>query len=195
MTTSKSFFIGIVFLIAARVCLAIGDNSENSIRMGEPAEADIEKQCGITFREPGRIDVRLVAAPSLDPLARCVLLLIRRGRPPVQAERGLGEGYREIADFVLVVRSQPITENLIEFDFAPSIEPGQSVRYVGKPLTETARSMGYSEEKAISFSAYNKGGGELYVGKSTMTRKRGTSSVRLKRMNILWGNEDLSVGA
>ncbi|WP_454765718.1 hypothetical protein [Cupriavidus campinensis] len=172
-------------------------NPELSSQLAKPIEREIAKQCGATFSVPSGINVMLVQGHRTESSERCTLALTRTGRPHAPAERGVADGYYEEADLVLVVKAEPATDRLVEFNFAPPIGPGESVRYIGQPLTETAKRIGYSGEKVNELSVTRKSDGVLYTADALADQKGldGSRQPR-RRLDILWGNNnDVSVGA
>lgn len=196
MLVTKRVLLSLPLLTVVSICLATGKNSDLPRQLAKPIERDIARQCGVNFNVPRGISVMLVQGHQAEPSERCKLALTRTGRPHVPAERGIAEGYYEEADIVLVVKAEPATNRLEAFNFAPPISPGQPVRYIGQPLTESARRMGYAGEKVTGISVTSKGESVLYAADAIVVQE-GENGPRLRRrrLDVLWGNDDVSVGA
>lgn len=196
MRFPKRVILSLTLLATAAVCTAASKSSEPTSRSVHQLDSSIEKQCGVTFSVPRGVIVFLVKKPLTTPSERCTLALLRTDRPHVPATRGVTEGYYEEADLVLVVKAAPSTDRLVEFNFAPADEPGHPIRYVGQPLTEAAKRMGYMPEKVIGFSVTSKNDASLLAAEAMVTQRGSDGSLeRSRRLDVLWGKNDTSVGA
>lgn len=144
--------LSLILLATSAVCAAASKNVEPASRSVPRLDSRIKKQCGVTFSVPRGVTVFLVEKTSTTPSERCTLALLRTDRPHTPVTRGITEGCYEDADLVLVVKAAPATDSFVEFNFAPVGEPGDPIRYVGQPLTEAAKRMGYMPEKVSGFS-------------------------------------------
>lgn len=165
-------------------------------QVAKPLSRDIASQCGVDFSVPRKVNVMLVQTHITDPSVRCTLALISAGRKHSPIERGITEGYYEEADLVLLVKAAPVADQLITFNFAPPVGLGRGVRYIGFPLTDTAKRMGYEAERVSGFSVTGKGEDSLYVADVVVRQKPAKGlPLQRRRLDILWGNNDISVGA
>jgi len=186
--------LSIVLLTAASAveCRAY----EAGQRHAEPLSKDFAEACALTFEVPSEIEVVLVMKEPQDS-EQCVLGLNKKGvkrRPP---EKATGDGYRELVDFVLEVKDVPVAQRLSEFGFVRAPEPAGTVRYVMQPLTESAKQSGYLDKKLRSFKVVEKADERLYVAEMIVLRRDASHGgiLRQRRLDVLWGNGDISVGA
>jgi len=196
MRFTKRVILSLTLLATAGLCAAASKQTGSASGSVHRLDAIVERQCGVTFSVPKGVNVFLVKNSSTTPSVRCTLALLRTDRPHVPATRGVTEGYYEEADLVLVVKAVSTSERLAEFNFALADEPGHHVRYVGQPLTEAAKRIGYMPEKLTRLSVTRKGDASLLAAESMVTQRNSDGSrARSRRLDIIWGTNDISVGA
>ncbi|MFT3849381.1 MAG: hypothetical protein QM739_12145 [Propionivibrio sp.] len=157
-------------------------------------DRSIAQKCGITFKHPKRWDFFYVNPENSDEL--CIIAYRDLTRKKEVIDRPM-QGWLEFAHGGLSVQKIPVNERLAEFFFRMG-ENGV-VEYVGEPLTELAKGLGYTAPTVDGMDVIKRGAGTLYVGyahitKTTAVNGKATTTERLKTVDLLFGDDAISVG-
>lgn len=158
-------------------------------------DRSIAKKCGITFKHPKHWRFSYVEPESFDEL--CIIAYRDLTRKKEVSHRPVLQGWKEFADNALYVKNTPVNERLSEFYFRAN-ENGV-IEYVGEPLTELAKGLGYTADTIDGMDIVKQGAGTLYVGyahstKTKVANGKVTITERLKTVDLLFGNDSISVG-
>jgi hypothetical protein len=189
----KTLQLTCLFVLATR--FSVAEASRLDMHLSPNAGEQIRKECGVDFSVPK--DYRALLVDDHPDGVRCIISLVsktREGR--TVSEKGLSEGYRENADAVLLFKTQPISSILPEFNFALDTTSISAVKYIGQPLTFSAKRLGYSQETVTKFSVSSKNRGNLLVAEAEVPQRKANGNIVLhQRLDVVWGNDELSVGA
>ncbi|MFT3849382.1 MAG: hypothetical protein QM739_12150 [Propionivibrio sp.] len=182
-----------IFMFAALFHLAPAFGAETYVNL----DRSIAQKCGITFKHPKHWDFAYVKPEHPDEL--CIIAYRDLTRKKEVIDRPLLQGWLEFADGGLYVQKIPVNERLAEFFFRTGKNGNGVVEYVGAPLTEMAAQDGYTADTIDGMDVIKRGAGTLYVGHAHSAKTKAvngkiTTTERLKTVDLLFGDDAISVG-